>query len=66
MCVSLFILSKIIEPNVSFLGLVVEDAINGILSGKAAGARTLGVATSSSKEVVAAGKPDWIVEDLTQ
>lgn len=45
--------------------LVVEDAINGILSGKAAGAHTLGVATSSSKEVVAAAKPDWIVQDLT-
>ncbi|GJJ13935.1 hypothetical protein Clacol_008192 [Clathrus columnatus] len=45
--------------------LVVEDAINGILSGKAAGAKTLGVTTSSSKEVVAVAKPDWIVQDLS-
>jgi len=45
--------------------LVVEDAINGILSGKAAGAKTLGVATSSSKEIVAVATPDWVVQDLT-
>ncbi|KIJ38498.1 hypothetical protein M422DRAFT_781425 [Sphaerobolus stellatus SS14] len=45
--------------------LVVEDAVSGILSGKAAGARVLGVCTSSEREVVATAKPDWIVPDLT-
>ncbi|KAF8588438.1 HAD-like protein [Ramaria rubella] len=44
--------------------LVIEDAVNGILSGKAAGARTLAPTTSSTREVVAAANPDWIVPDL--
>jgi len=48
------------------LGLVVEDAVNGILSGKATGAKVLAVCTSSSHEVVATAEPDWIVPDLTQ
>jgi len=43
----------------------VEDAVNGLLSGKAAGAKTLAVCTSSSHEVVAAAEPDWVVPDLT-
>ena len=42
------------------LGLVVEDAVNGILSGKAAGAKVLAVCTSSDKEVAKAAGPDWI------
>jgi len=45
--------------------LVVEDAVNGILSGKAAGARTLAPLTSSVRDVVAVAEPDWIVPDLT-
>lgn len=45
--------------------LVVEDAPNGIRSGKAAGAKVLAVLTSHSREAVEAAKPDWIVPDLT-
>ncbi|KAF9454960.1 HAD-like protein [Macrolepiota fuliginosa MF-IS2] len=46
--------------------LVVEDAISGLTSGRAAGARTLGVCTSTSREILQReGKPDYIVPDLT-
>ena len=48
------------------IGLVVEDAPNGIRSGKAAGAKVLAVLTSHSREAVEAAKPDWIIPDLTQ
>ncbi|KAF8525203.1 HAD-like protein [Hysterangium stoloniferum] len=44
--------------------LVVEDAVSGIISGKAAGARVLAVTTSTTREVVATAEPDWIVSDL--
>ncbi|KAG8775634.1 hypothetical protein FRC15_000412 [Serendipita sp. 397] len=45
--------------------LVVEDAPNGIRSGKAAGAKVLAVLTSHNREAVQAAEPDWIVPDLT-
>ena len=47
-------------------GLVVEDAVNGIISGKACGARTLAPTTTNPREALAAAEPDWIVPDLTQ
>ena len=48
--------------------LVVEDAPSGIRSGRAAGAKTLAVLTSHSKEDMLASDadPDYIAEDLTQ
>ncbi|PVG00480.1 HAD-like protein [Serendipita vermifera] len=46
--------------------LVIEDAPNGIRSGKAAGAKVLAVLTSHSLESVKAAEPDWIVPDLTR
>lgn len=45
--------------------LVIEDAPAGIRSGKAAGAKTLGLITSHSIEQVSAAEPDWIVPDLS-
>lgn len=48
------------------IGLVVEDAVNGIMSGKASGARTLASATTTPRHVLATAEPDWIVQDLTQ
>ena len=47
--------------------LVVEDAPSGLKSGRAAGAKTLAVCTSHSREqILAASNPDYIVEDLTR
>ncbi|KAJ7630461.1 HAD-like domain-containing protein [Roridomyces roridus] len=48
--------------------LVVEDAVSGIRSGKAAGAVVLAVCTSSSREVInnSQADPDFIVTDLTR
>ena len=48
------------------LGLVVEDAPSGILAGKAAGAKVLGVLTSHTLDQVKKVEPDWIVEDLSK
>ena len=50
------------------LGLVIEDAPSGIRSGHAAGAKTLAVCTSHSKEqIVESGcNPHYIVKDLTR
>lgn len=49
-------------------GLVVEDAPSGLIAGRAAGARTLAVCTSHTRdEIVASGAaPDFIVNDLTR
>jgi len=49
-------------------GLVVEDAPSGLLSGHRAGARTLAVCTSHTRdEIIASGvNPDFIVNDLTK
>ncbi|EGO02750.1 hypothetical protein SERLA73DRAFT_176106 [Serpula lacrymans var. lacrymans S7.3] len=48
--------------------LVVEDAPSGLLAGHAAGARTLAVCTSHTREVILASgaNPDYIVKDLTR
>lgn len=48
------------------LGLVVEDAVSGLKAGRAAGAKVLGVCTSSPRTSVEKGEPDFIVEDLTK
>jgi hypothetical protein len=49
-------------------GLVVEDAPSGLLAGRAAGARTLAVCTSHTRDQIAAfgAVPDFIVNDLTR
>ena len=49
-------------------GLVVEDAIAGLKSGRAAGARTLAVCTSTPRQTIldSDANPDYIVEDLTR
>ncbi|TFK76691.1 HAD-like protein [Pluteus cervinus] len=46
--------------------LVIEDAISGLKSGRAAGARTLAVCTSTPRETLQAIEPDFIVADLTR
>lgn len=44
-----------------------EDAISGLTAGRAAGALTLAVCTSTEKiRLVENGKPDFIVNDLTK
>jgi len=47
---------------------VVEDAPSGLLAGRRAGARTLAVCTSHTRDkIVASGvTPDFIVDDLTK
>jgi beta-phosphoglucomutase-like phosphatase (HAD superfamily) len=49
-------------------GLVVEDAPSGLKAGHAAGAKTLAVCTSHSRqEIVESGtNPDYIVKDLSR
>jgi beta-phosphoglucomutase-like phosphatase (HAD superfamily) len=49
-------------------GLVVEDAPSGLLAGRRAGARTLAMCTSHTRDkIVASGvTPDFIVDDLTK
>ena len=44
--------------------LVVEDAVNGIRAGKAAGCKCLGLTTSFSAALLK--EADWITEDLSQ
>ena len=46
--------------------LVVEDAPNGILSGNAAGCKTLGLLTTHAKEHVEAVSPTFLVKDLSR
>jgi len=48
--------------------LVIEDAPSGIRAGRAAGARTLAVCTSHSRQVIldSGANPDYIVKDLTK
>ncbi|KAH9053300.1 phosphatase [Lactarius vividus] len=45
--------------------LVVEDAPAGVQSGRAAGCKTLAVATSHSRERMVASRPDYLVENLS-
>jgi phosphoglycolate phosphatase-like HAD superfamily hydrolase len=47
-------------------GLVVEDAPSGLQSGRDAGATTLAVCTSHSREDLSKLGPDYIVANLTQ
>jgi len=46
----------------------VEDAISGLKAGKAAGAKTLAVCTSTTRSVLleSDANPDFIVDDLTR
>ncbi len=44
--------------------LVLEDSPAGIIAGKAAGCKVLGLVTSHTIEQVVAAEPDWVVEDL--
>ncbi|KAG9085274.1 hypothetical protein FS749_004570 [Ceratobasidium sp. UAMH 11750] len=46
--------------------LVVEDAVSGLKAGRVAGAKVLGVCTSSPRATVEKGEPDYIVQDLTK
>lgn len=43
-----------------------EDAPSGLISGRDAGAKTLAVCTSHSREDLEKIKPDYIVADLTR
>ncbi|HKN74266.1 MAG TPA: HAD family hydrolase [Candidatus Acidoferrum sp.] len=45
--------------------LVAEDAVSGVRSGKAAGARVLGLRTTSAEEELLSAGADWIVDDLS-
>ena len=49
-------------------GLVIEDAPSGLKAGHAAGAKTLAVCTSHTRqEILGAGaNPDYIVKDLSR
>lgn len=45
--------------------VVVEDATAGVRSGKAAGARVIGLRTTSSDEELLAAGADWIINDCS-
>jgi len=45
--------------------VVIEDAAAGVRSGKAAGARVIGLRTTSSDEELRAAGADWIVNDCS-
>lgn len=49
-------------------GLVVEDAPSGLIAGRVAGARTLAVCTSHTRDKIleCGAAPDFIVNDLTR
>lgn len=44
--------------------LVLEDAPAGIIAGKAAGCKVVGLLTSHTLEEVVAAGPDWVVRNL--
>lgn len=44
--------------------LVLEDSPAGIIAGKAAGCRVLGVCTTHTAQQVKEAGADWVVEDL--
>lgn len=46
--------------------IVVEDAPPGVLSGKAAGARVIGLKTTHPKKRMIESGADWVVEDLSK
>lgn len=47
--------------------LVIEDAPSGLVSGRAAGCKTIAVCTSHSKDLIkqSGAQPDYVVDDLT-
>ena len=45
--------------------IVAEDAASGVRSGKAAGARVLGLRTTSSDQELLAAGADWMADDLS-
>jgi sugar-phosphatase len=45
--------------------VVAEDAASGVRSGKAAGARVLGLLTTSTAEELSSAGADWIAADLS-
>ncbi len=45
--------------------IVVEDAVNGVKAGKAAGSKTIAVTTSFDKETMKAEAPDLIVDEMS-
>jgi hypothetical protein len=54
-------LSYLIYP-----GVVFEDAPAGVLSGRAAGCKTIGLLTTHSREQMEAAQPDVLVQDLSR
>jgi len=44
--------------------VVFEDAPNGVLSGRAAGCKTIGFLTTHTKEQMLATQPDFLVQDM--
>jgi glycerol-1-phosphatase len=52
----------LVEPSRQIL--VLEDSPAGIIAGKAAGCKVLGLVTSHTAEQVLSAEPDWIVRDL--
>ncbi|KAI3615472.1 hypothetical protein WG66_011710 [Moniliophthora roreri] len=52
----------------STTGLVIEDAISGLKSGRNAGSKTLAVCTSTQRAAIVGSDahPDYVVKDLTK
>jgi beta-phosphoglucomutase-like phosphatase (HAD superfamily) len=44
--------------------LVIEDAVNGVRAGKAAGCHCLGIMTSFGEATLRASGADWVAPDL--
>jgi beta-phosphoglucomutase-like phosphatase (HAD superfamily) len=66
-CRTLFVLRDHTKRT-QHLGLVVEDAPSGLKAGRAAGAKTLAVCTSFSRQEIldSGSNPDYIVQDLSR
>lgn len=52
--------------SLTMIGIVVEDAPSGILSGVASGARVLATCTSHTREQLEGKGATWIVTDLSR
>jgi hypothetical protein len=48
------------------LGVVFEDAPSGVLSGRAAGCKTIGLLTTHPREQMEAAQPDILIQDLSR
>ncbi len=46
--------------------IVIEDAVSGVRSGKAAGSRVLALRTTSPDDELLRAGADWIIDDLSQ